>query len=258
MRSFIQNKLRVLLEGRLASHTPINPRTPNDNYETRLSDLNRAIADIANAKQIYNSLTKEEKKLLGDVYTGDGLYELVLHKNGNLTGKQNRIGKKGDPGTYSDPNPNKRYFYVMANRGISHPEYYDVDRDGYTVGKSPMSDAALKVKVFMGDDIIDFLRGNLGYLDDKGSEIRDKKMSPDEIEKLKNKEKLYKKREGTIKSLDDEELEIRSKLIDLTKARREALSQKDRERVKSIRNIESELKSKLNDIKREKNILRSS
>lgn len=68
MRSFIQNKLRVLLEGRLASHTPINPRTPNDNYETRLSDLNRAIADIANAKQIYNSLTKEEKKLLGDVY----------------------------------------------------------------------------------------------------------------------------------------------------------------------------------------------
>ena len=258
IRGLIQNRLRIILEGRHASHTPINPRTPTDNYETSLADLNRTIADIAKAKETYNSLTPEQKQMLGDVYTGDGLYELVLHKNGQLVGKQNRIGSKGEPGTYSDPNPNKRYFYVMVNRGITHPEYDEESRSGYTVGKSPMTDAALKVKIFMGDDMIDYLRSNIGYIDGKGEDIRNQKMSPDQIDKLKRKEDLYQKRMSSEKSFGDKETELRSKLYDLTIARRNAMLSKDRETVSKIKKIESQIKSELEQIVREKNKLRSS
>ncbi len=258
MKHIIQHKLRVILEGRHASHTPINPTSAPDNYESRLSDLNKTIADIAKAKQTYNSLTKQEKAMLGDVYTGDGLYELILHKNGQLVGKQNRIGMKGEPGTYSDPNPNKRYFYVMVNRGISHPEYDEESRSGYTVGKSPMSDAALKVKVFMGDDIIDFVRDQAGYIDDKGEEIRKQKMDQTAIDKLRGKEDLYAKRASSEKNYGDDELELRSKLYDLTIARREAMKNKDMSRVKKIKSLENSVKSELDKIIRDKNKLRSS
>ena len=199
MKHFIKNKLRVLLEGRLATHSSANQSGPIDNSDTSQNQLFNAVNKINQAKKLFNLLSREEQQMLGDVYTGDVLYEIQLSKNGDLRGKENRIINKAQLGTYNDPNPNKRYFYVAANRGISHPEYDDDTRIGNTVGVSPMADAILKVRIFMGDDIISFLKDNMGYIDDKGEEIRTSKMSPDEIEKLKGKEDIYSKEIKLIK-----------------------------------------------------------
>jgi hypothetical protein len=255
MKDFIQNKLRVLLEGRLATHTRVSPSGPIDNSDTTQSQFENALFKIQQAKSAYNDLTMEEQQQLGDVYTGDGLYEIQLSKNGDLRGKENRLISKAQVGTYNDPNPNKRYFYVAANRGISHPEYDDETRVGYTVGKSPMADAILKVRVFMGDDIISFLKNNMGYLDDKGAEIQAAKMSPDELERLAGKEGLYAKRAQQSKGFDDEEVELRNKLNDLKMAR---LKSKDQSEIKKIRGIEGQLMVQLKAIEKERNKRRSS
>jgi len=250
MKHFIQNKLRILLEGRLATHSSANPSGPIDNSDTTQSQLFNAVNKINQAKTLFNSLSREEQQMLGDVYTGDGLYEIQLSKNGDLRGKENRIINKAQLGTYNDPNPNKRYFYVAANRGISHPEYDDETRVGYTIGSSPMSDALLKVRIFMGDDIISFLKDNMGYLDDKGEEIRASKMSPDELAKLAGKEDLYTKKSKSEKGYFGDEQEIRNKLNDLT-AQRRKLTPKDPQ-FKIIKNMERELKQELINIEKER------
>jgi len=250
MKDFIQNRLRVLLEGRLATHTRVSPSGPIDNSDTTQSQFENALFKIQQAKSVYNNLTREEQQQLGDVYTGDGLYEIQLSKNGDLRGKENRLISKAQVGTYNDPNPNKRYFYIAANRGISHPEYDDETRLGYSVGKSPMADALLKVRVFMGDDIISFLKNNMGYLDDKGEEIRASKMSPEELAKLSGKEDLYAKKSKSEKGYFGDEQEIRDKLNDLT-AQRRKLTPKDPQ-FKAIKNIERDLKQELAKIEKER------
>lgn len=217
MKDFIQYKLRILLEGRLATHTRANPSGPTYNAETTRSQYHKALADIEQAKNIYNSLSGEQQKMLGDVYTGDGLYEIQLSKNGDLKGTNNRINHKAEAGTYNDPNPNKRYFYIAANRGISHPEYDDDTREGYIVGKSPMTDAILKLRVFMSNDIISFLESGLGYLDDKGKEIQKSKMTPDEILKLANKEEKNKQKAMKKKGYFGSELDLISQKSILNK-----------------------------------------
>jgi hypothetical protein len=250
MKDFIQNRLRVLLEGRLATDTRINPTGPIDNSDTTQSQFENALFKIEQAKKIYNNLSKEEQQSLGTVYDGDGVYEIQLSKNGDLRGKENRLITKSQVGTYNDPNPNKRYFYVAANRGISHPEYDDETRSGHAVGKSPMADAILKARVFMGDDIISFLKNSMGYLDDKGEEIRASKMSSDELKKLADKEELYAKRATGEKGYFGDEQEIRDKLNDFINQRRK-LSPKDPQ-FRIIKNIERDLKIELAKIEKER------
>ena len=252
MRDFIQYKLRTLLEGRLATHTRANPSGPTNNAETTRSQYHKALADIEQAKNIYNSLSGEQQKMLGDVYSGDGLYEIQLSKNGDLRGTNNRINHKSEPGTYNDPNPNKRYFYIAANRGISHPEYDDDTREGYIVGKSPMSDAILKLRVFMGNDIISFLESGLGYLDDKGKDIQLAKNTPEEIKKAEDK--LNKANDPKFIDMPSTEKELKNKLRDLVIKR---LGSDDANEIKIIRNIEKQLKQKLNDIEKQMNKIRS-
>lgn len=253
MRDFIQNKLRVLLEGRMATYSKANPSGPIDNSDTTQSQLFNAVKKINQAKTLFNSLSREEQQMLGDVYTGDGLYEIQLSKNGDLRGKENRIINKAQLGTYNDPNPNKRYFYVAANRGISHPEYDDDTRIGNTVGVSPMADAILKVRIFMGDDIISFLRDNMGYIDDKGEEIRTSKMTPDEIEKLKGKEDIYSKRSKTDKGYFGDESSLRQKQSELIEKKYKSggLSSDEEAELKNIKNT-------LKGIEKERNVRRSS
>jgi hypothetical protein len=254
MKDFIQNKLRTLLEGRLATDTRVNPSSMVDNSDTTQSQFENTLFKIEQAKIIYNNLSSEEKQSLGTVYDGDGVYEIQLSKNGDLRGKENRLITKSQVGTYNDPNPNKRYFYVAANRGISHPEYDDNTRKGYTIGKSPMSDAILKTRIFMGDDIISFLKDNMGYLDDKGEEIRQAKMTPDQLDKLTNKEDLYSKKSMNPKGYFGNEQEMRNQLSNLVIAR---LSTKDQNEIRKIRNIETPLISQLKQIERERNLRKS-
>ena len=249
MKDFIQNRLRVLLEGRLATHTRSNPSGGVDNSDTTQSQYENTLFKIEQAKKIYNNLPKEQQQALGTVYDGDGVYEIQLSKNGDLRGKENRLITKSQVGTYTDPNPNKRYFYVAANRGISHPEYDDETRQGYTVGISPMADAVLKTRVFMGDDIISFLKDSMGYLDDKGAEIQASKMSPDQLEKLAGKKDLYAKRGAQEKGYFGDEEKLRKQLNDLVIARRNATSMEEK---KKIRNQELELKNALADIEKER------
>lgn len=253
MKDFIKNKLRVLLEGRLANHSTVNPGGPVDNSDTKQRHLFSAVNKINQAKNLFNTLSREEQQMLGDVYTGDGLYEIQLSKNGDLKGKENRIINKAQLGTYNDPNPNKRYFYVAANRGISHPEYDDDTRTGYPVGKSPMADAILKVRIFMGDDIISFLRDTMGYIDDKGEEIRTSKMTPYEIDKLKGKEDIYSKRSKTDKGYFGDESSLRQKQSELIekKYKSSGLSSDEEDELKNIKNS-------LKSIEKERNVIRSS
>ena len=253
MKHFIKNKLRALLEGRLANHSTANPSGPIDNSGSTQRHLFNAEDKINQAKKLFNSLSREEQQMLGDVYTGDGLYEIQLSKNGDLRGKENRIINKAQLGSYNDPNPNKRYFYVAANRGVSHPEYEDDTRTGYPVGVSPMADAILKVRIFMGDDIISFLKDNMGYIDDKGGEIRTSKMTPYEIEKLKGKEDIYDKRSKTDKGYFGDESSLRQKQSELIEKKYNSGGLSSDEEVE-LKNIKNSLKA----IEKQRNVIRSS
>ncbi len=60
--------------------------------------------------------------------------------------------------------------YVKANRGVIHPEH-EIDVDGEGESHSPMSQAKVKVLFYLGNEILDFIDGSLGYEDGKGSDL---------------------------------------------------------------------------------------
>ena len=175
MKSFIKEKLRLVLEGRLGSakHTPSNSGSAGKVYIYSPAEL---MAEIANANKLYRSNSAE----LGSVNEGNGLYEFVLYpvKGGKFAfgGKQTSLGKK-EPGEYKDSQGGKsRYLYIQANKGIIHPEY-ELDYDDEGERHSPMNHAKVKMLFFMGKDIMDFIDGNLGYDDGKAKELAADKMS---------------------------------------------------------------------------------
>jgi len=197
MKQFIKKKLRLVLENR-AKHTSSNPRGGDVKKTTTQSDFNRAMAKISNNINLYNKFD------YGDIYEGDGLYQVDLFPNGELVGKLTSVGFKREPGDFSDnQTKSKRSFFVKACTNVQHPD--QPEKTCSTIGKSPMEDAVVKVCYFAKNEIIDFLKQNMEgenqYTSDgKGKELSDKN-TPDnkrymfgkkekELERGKNKRKI--------------------------------------------------------------------
>ena len=280
MRDFIQNRLRVLLEGVEDVKTINRPETPStdvdiprlgisipysirfkndmkgftsDEIKDMIEDAEMLADKIKNAPQIDDKVSND--MLLNHDYGSDGSgYEYSLYKrkdgNFNLVGKPTTKNfQPGDYNLYGGTAGKILYMYTKA-----------CSKDSETPCKTiynPMVDAKIKLlsDPVVSDAIKSFIDDELGYIDDKGAEIRVSKMSPEELAKLASKEDLYAKRGAQSKGYDTDELEIRKKLNDLKLAR---LNSKDQVEIKKIRGIESQLMVQLKAIEKERNKRRSS
>lgn len=244
MKSFIKNKLRTLLEGRLATHTPSNPIGGNVGKKTTQDTINRVLRDMVRAAEVYS----ENSEAFGGVYDGDGLYQIDLFPNGQLIGKQTAIGSKREPGTFNDPNYNKRSFFVRACTNIQHPD--QPEKTCRPVGASPMDDVKIKTLVFFKDEILEFLRKNMEgedeyTSDEKGVDIQKQKMEPKWAYKL-DREKKEKERQANkpTLSIGDEAANKLEKKMELTYQLKAARGIKDSEKRRAeINRLKDELKN---------------
>jgi hypothetical protein len=157
MHELIQNLLRKrLLEGRLGTHSPSNINGGNIEAKTTPAVIEKVQGMIRNAMQVVQA-----NQNYGDVYHGDGVYQIDLYPNGYLKGKLTGVLNKREPGTFNDYGyGKKRSFYVKACTNIQHPD--QPQKTCKPVGQSPMQDAVIKVLAYFGQDIMDFLNLNMG------------------------------------------------------------------------------------------------
>ena len=252
MKSFIKNKLRVLLE---ATHTPSNP-VSDKIYKKNITQgmINTMRAQIIQARKDY----EENSQAYGGTDTGEGVYVGRLSDNGTFRVGETGTGYQNKIGDYEDTkNGRVRLFYVKANRGMSHPEYNDPEKNFKTIGKSPAEDAKTKIMYFMGSAILDFMEDNSGYDDDKGKEIQMNNNTPEEIAKAEAKKAKADKMGATITHDNDYETEIDSKLRDIAIQRMEMIKGGDRMGAARLRGADKKYKNEAKIIKRLKNLFRS-
>jgi hypothetical protein len=156
MYDLIQKILRrKLTEGRLSTHTPSNPSGGKITAKSSDAVITKAKERIFNAMKLVASNPN-----YGDLYHGDGLYQIDLYPNGNFMGKMTSILDKREAGTYNDSGyGQKRTFFVKSCTNIQHPD--QPEKTCKPVGKSPMEDAVIKVLAFFGNDILEFLSNNI-------------------------------------------------------------------------------------------------
>ncbi len=217
MKDFIKNKLRVLLEGRLATHTPSNPRGENVKVKTTEDTIENIKNEIIFATEEY----KNNIEGYGGVYDGDGTYQMDLYPNGYFRGKLTSIGDKREPGTFNDPNPYKRSFFVKSCTNIQHPD--QPEKSCKPVNKSPMEDAKIKVLVFFKDEILEFLRKNMEgedeyTVDKKATELSAQKTGEEGLKSFSKyqKDKEIDKMKSDI-SISDEEAKLTELKLELTR-----------------------------------------
>lgn len=232
MRNLIKSKLRFILEGRSATHTPSNHRGQNVGKVTTQATYNRVLARLSSAMMEFNN----NPEGYGSVYYGDGVYQMDLFPNGEFVGKPTSVGRDREPGTFNDPNHNKRSFFVKACTSIDHPD--QPSRSCSPVGKSPMDDALIKVLVFFKDDILEFLKKNMDgenayTADGKGKEIS-QELTPDHkkymYDKLaKEKARVRnKKKSGGIEASDELKAAIEKKQAEALARRERAMARRSK------------------------------
>ena len=249
MKDLIQNRLRLLFESVSDRDSDLNIPPiikyggPSHGYEAE---------DIFFMLNVANNLANEmPSETLATTY-GNGGYEYMLAQTsgGNFIFRGKPTTKYFEPGDFKLSDSGKvLYMYTMGCSKYSETPC--------TTIYNPMVDSKIKILVdpSMKQSIIDFVKGGSGYLDDKGEQIRQSKMTPDQIEKLKSKENIYTNRNRQEKSYDTDEIELRKQLNDLKLAR---LQTKDQAQIKKIRGIEGQLIVKLRAIEKERNKRRSS
>jgi hypothetical protein len=249
MKDLIKNKLRLLKESvsNRDSDLDIDPIIkyggPIHGYESE---------NILYMLNVANNLANQMPSETLSVLYGNGGYEYSLSKlnSGNFTFRGKPTTRHFEPGDYKlSDNGKTLYMYTM---GCS--KYSDTP---CTTIYNPMVDSKIKILVdpSMKQSIIDFVKGNSGYLDDKGEEIRKAKMTPDAIAALPGKEDYQAKKLSHEKRYSNDESELRNKLNDLKLAR---LKSTDRAEIKKIRGIEGQLMVQLKAIEKERNKIRSS
>jgi hypothetical protein len=221
MRDFIQNRLRVLLEVK----QDVNVINKPTSYEPKIDipvksglrvpvsltyshekgglSADKMVNMIDDAKQFaedFKKLNPEDGMALSHDSGVDGSgYEYKLYKR--LDGKFNFIGKPttrnfeaGEYNLYGGTAGKILYMYTKACS--KYPTAETENCISLTNRENPMIDAKIKLlsDQNISDAILSFIGKEVGYLDDKGEEIRKAKMTPDEIAKLAGKEGRYKKK----------------------------------------------------------------
>lgn len=263
MKSFIKEKLRLVLEARAgARHTPTNSLSDKI-YRKNITQgmVDRMKANIANARKLY------DEKTMGNAHEGDGMYVMQITDSGHLKGIETPKGVNLQSGS---PEPVKGgwalFLPMLAYRVGSHPEYDDDEREGTGTGRTPFEDAKIKMLTFMGDDIINFMKGDEGYIDGKGEEIGNEKMKDYEARKkdkkdlemefgraLNNFEWERYKESGQLPakvdnpeiSMGDDAKSVYNQIQDVVAAKLEARKSRDMTKVKQLSKIEKELRAKL-------------
>lgn len=158
MKKLIQHKLRILLEGRLASHTPSNPSGRHDDKTATESDLERVMNKIVNYNNKYG-----DDPYFQDVTEGDGIYFVTIHTNGELTIKTPNTPHKIDDselGIMKNSNSGNRYVLIKAYRGIPHPEFNQTTY-GKVKTSSPAEDAKIKTYLVFAKEILEYIKQNM-------------------------------------------------------------------------------------------------
>mgnify|MGYP003117977149 FL=1 len=248
MKSFIKNRLRVLLEaGPRTRHTSVNPTGGRSNTKPTNADLKRVTHDVVTAHR--NWLGNE---YMNNPNVGDGLYLVTV----NFRGRFNDIrtpNQKVDPAMIGMPwMSDEGIFsvYIKANSNISYDEF---DQTGKSETGSPAGDAKQKALLVLGKELIDYIRNQMDLHKEKSPEEKAKEMAaykdetPDGLRYKYDKfekEKEFANNKSQI-SMDASEADIRTQLMDVVKAKVEARKSGDRELAKKLKNIESELRAKL-------------
>jgi hypothetical protein len=264
MRDFIQNRLRVLLEGVEDVKTINRPETPStdidiprlgvsipysirfkndmkgftsDEIKDMIEDAEMLADKIKNAPQIDDKVSND--MLLNHDYGSDGSgYEYSLYKrkdgNFNLVGKPTTKNfQPGDYNLYGGTAGKILYMYTKA-----------CSKDSETPCKTiynPMVDAKIKLlsDPVVSDAIKSFIDDELGYIDDKGAEIQASKMSPDQLARLAGKKALYAKRAAQPKGYvgDEQELKARQSELVEKKYKGGGLTREEEVELKNIKKI---------------------
>lgn len=251
MKTFIKNKLRVLLEaGPRSRHTPVNPTGRRSNAKPTKADFYRVSNEVVNA----------HRKWLGNEYMnnptmGDGLYLVTVNFKGRFNDIRTpnepvdpaRIGMPwmSDEGIFS--------VYIKANSNVGYDEF---DQTGKSETGSPAGDAKQKALLVLGRELIDYIRNHLDIHREKSPEEKAKEMAaykdetPEGLrykyDKLE-KEKEFAKNKSQI-TMPSDEAEIRNQLSDIVKAKVDARKSGDKETAKKLANIEKQLRAKLKNL----------
>lgn len=198
MKNFIKNKLRLILEGRLGTHTPTNPYGEALPKDANIKGYERGLANLVKYKNIYSA--NGGSGAYGDVYHGDGLYQVDVSFNGDIRTVQTHRGKEIEAGDYNTVSGVKMSIFVKACRGVEHPDL--AERTCNKVGASPGEDAAVKASISFMKEIKDFLKGSVDYTSDgSGAEIAAAKNSPELAAKVAGKMDLLDKQTDRAKTL---------------------------------------------------------
>jgi len=139
----LKNRIKTLLK-----------ETFNDKKVTH-RDLFKITNMLTNAYQKFGKISYFQ-----DVYDGDGKYMVKVYPDGRM--QADTAQRNADAGSIiDDKRGGIRYIYIMAYRGISHPEYDDDTRQGYVIGKSPAHDAMLKAMVIFPKEITEWVKMNI-------------------------------------------------------------------------------------------------
>jgi len=200
MKSFIKDKLRLVLEGRLGRHTSSNSSSAPDGNKNKTPGLKGTEEDFRYEMTVMDNLYRNNQ----DAFLpkdGEGMYQFKMTNLGkgnfNLVGTGNRIGTKAVAGMDNDSQGGgARYFSVPANNDIQPEDYIkykkikNANKDG-AEGKeyfiTPMDMAYAKLMSTMSDRVKAFMDTS-GYDDGKGHNIGAEKMTDFEARKKDKKD----------------------------------------------------------------------
>lgn len=157
MKNFIQHRLRQIIEGRLASHTPSNP-VGSDKKNISDNDLIKTMHKI-----VYYNNQYGQDAYFQNTHEGDGIYLATIHTNGQVTIKTPNTKRKlndGDIGSMWNGPYGNRHVLIKAYRGIEHPSINE-PRTGQVRTKSPAEDVAIKTYLSFGKEILEFVKQNM-------------------------------------------------------------------------------------------------
>lgn len=189
MKKFIQHKLRLVLEGRLATHSPSNP-VGQDPKKATQSNLVRTTHKIVSLNNQYG-----QDPYFQNTHEGDGVYMATIHTNGEVTIKTPNTKRKltdADIGLLSTGTGGNKHVFVKAYRGIDHPELQDY-KTGDVRTKSPANDAAIKTYLIYAKDILEFVKQNMDGESDYTTDTDNKDFKSQTDDKWKYKYDKYKK-----------------------------------------------------------------
>lgn len=193
MKNFIKHKLRIVLEGRLATHTPSNP-VGIDPKKATVNNLARTTHKIVSLNNQYG-----QDPYFQNTHEGDGIYMATIHTNGEVTIKTPNTQRKltdSDIGLLSTGTGGNKHVFIKAYRGIEHPELQNA-RTGDVRTKSPANDAAIKTYLIFAKDILEFVKQNMEGESDYTTDTDDKDFKSQTDDKWKYKYDKYEKVKNT-------------------------------------------------------------